>query len=156
MKDNNPTLHPSEEMRWKQFYASGYEEILHKGFPQKTLWEFVESGIAEDGNQHDALVYFGRRISRQELVEQVNRWARVLKGMGLSEGDEILLFGPSFPEFIYILLAANKIGLTANLPNLMVKPEALESAVGQSRVAFVYDGMEKTSGKCWSARSLST
>ncbi len=140
MKD---TKHPSEEMRWKQFYASGYEEILHKEFPQKTLWKFVESGIAEDGNQHDALVYFGRRISRQEFVEQVNLWARVLKGMGLSEGDEILLFGPSFPEFIYILLAANKIGLTANLPNLMVKPEALESAVGQSRVAFVYDGMEK-------------
>ena len=61
MKD---TKHPSEEMRWKQFYASGYEEILQKDFPQKTLWKFLEDGILEDNNQHDALVYFGRRISR--------------------------------------------------------------------------------------------
>ncbi len=140
MKD---TKHPSEEMRWKQFYASGYEEILQKDFPQKTLWKFLESGILEDNNQHDALVYFGRRISRKELVEQVHLWARVIKGMGLDEGDEVLLFGPSFPEFIYIMLAADMIGVTANLPNLMVKPEALETMVGNSRVAFVFDGMEK-------------
>ena len=140
MKD---TKHPSEEMRWKQFYASGYEEILQKDFPQKTLWKFLEDGILEDNNQHDALVYFGRRISRSTLVEQVHLWGRVLKGMGLKEGDEILLFGPSFPEFIYIMLAADMIGVTANLPNLMVKPEALESMVGNSRVAFVFDGMEK-------------
>ncbi len=134
---------PSEEMRWKQFYASGYEEILQKDFPQKTLWKFLESGILEDNNQHDALVYFGRRISRKELVEQVHLWARVIKGMGLDEGDEVLLFGPSFPEFIYIMLAADMTGITANLPNLMVKPEALESMVGKSRVAFVFDGLEK-------------
>ena len=130
-------------MRWKQFYASGYEEILQKDFPQKTLWKFLESGILEDNNQHDALVYFGRRISRKELVEQVHLWARVIKGMGLDEGDEVLLFGPSFPEFIYIMLAADMTGITANLPNLMVKPEALESMVGKSRVAFVFDGLEK-------------
>lgn len=140
MKD---TKHPSEEMRWKHFYASGYEEILQKDFPQKTLWKFLESGILEDNNQHDALVYFGRRISRKEFVEQVHLWARVIKGMGLDEGDEVLLFGPSFPEFIYIMLAADMIGVTANLPNLMVKPEALETMVGNSRVAFVFDGMEK-------------
>lgn len=130
-------------MRWKQFYASGYEEILHKDFPHKTLWEFLESGILEDNNQHDALVYLGRKISRKELLEQVRLWGRVLKGMGLKEGDEILLFGPSFPEFIYIMLAADMTGITANLPNLMVKPEALESMVDNSRVAFVFDGMEK-------------
>ena len=134
---------PSEEMRWKQFYASSYEEILQKDFPQKTLWKFLESGILEDNNQHDALVYFGRRISRKEFVEQVYLWARVIKGMGLDEGDEVLLFGPSFPEFIYIMLAADMIGVTANLPNLMVKPEVLETMVGNSRVAFVFDGMEK-------------
>ena len=34
-------------MRWKQFYASGYEEILQKDFPQKTLWKFLESGILD-------------------------------------------------------------------------------------------------------------
>lgn len=110
----------------------------------ETLWKFMERGILSDNNRHDALVYFGRRVSRQTFVEQVRLWARVIKGMGLKEGDELLLFGPSLPEFIYILLAADMVGVTTNLPNLMASPEALETMVGKSRVAFVFDGMEKT------------
>ena len=109
-----------------------------------TLWKFMERGILSDNNRHAALVYFGRRISRQTFVEQVHLWARVIRGMGLQEGDELLIFGPSLPEFIYILLAADMIGVTANLPNLMASSEALDSMVGKSRVAFVFDGMEKT------------
>lgn len=108
-----------------------------------TLWKFMERGILSDGNRHEALVYFGRHISRQTFVEQVHLWARVIRGMGLKEGDELLLFGPSLPEFIYIMLAADMTGVTANLPNLMVSPEALETMAGKSRVAFVFDGMEK-------------
>ena len=107
------------------------------------MWKFLESGILSDGNRHDAFVYFGRRISRQTLLEQVHLWARVIRGLGLKAGDELLLFGPSLPEFIYIMLAADMTGVTANLPNLMVTPEALDSMVGKSRVAFVFDGMEE-------------
>lgn len=77
-------------------------------------------------------------------MEHVHLWARVIKGMGLKEGDELLLFGPSVPEFIYILLAADMTGVTANLPNLMASAEALDNMVGKSRIAFVFDGMEKT------------
>ena len=111
---------------------------------QQTLWKFLEGGILSDNNQHDAFVYFGRRISRQTLIEQVHLWARVIRGMGLKEGDELLIFGPSLPEFVYIMLAADMIGVTANLPNLMAKPEALDTMVGKSRIAFVFDGLEKT------------
>lgn len=110
----------------------------------ETLWKFMERGIVSDKNRHDALVYFGRRVSRKTFIENVRLWARVIKGMGLKEGDELLLFGPSLPEFIYILLAADMAGVTANLPNLMASAEALETMAGKSRVAFVFDGMEKT------------
>ena len=108
----------------------------------QTVWKYMESGILSDGNRHDALVYFGRHISRRTFVEQVHLWGRVIKGMGLKPGDELLLFGPSLPEFIFIMLAADMTGVTANLPNLMVTPEALDSMIGKSRVAFVFDGME--------------
>lgn len=110
----------------------------------ETLWKFMERGILSDNNRHDALIYFGRRISRKTFIENVRLWARVIRGMGLKEGDELLLYGPSLPEFIYIMLAADMVGVTANLPNLMVSPEALDTMEGRSRVAFVFDGMEKT------------
>lgn len=103
----------------------------------------MESGILADRNRHDAFVYFGRRISRQTLVERVQLWGRVIRGMGLEPGDELLIFGPALPEFVYIMLAADMTGVTANLPNLMVKAEALDAMVGKSRVAFVYDGLER-------------
>ena len=119
------------------------EEIPNREFPLKTLWKFLESGILADDNRHDALVYFGRRISRRTLIEKVHLWARVIKGMGLREGDELLIFGPSLPEFIYIMLAADMVGVTANIPNLMVSRKALGSMMGNSRVAFVFDGLEK-------------
>lgn len=108
----------------------------------ETLWKFLEHGILSDENRHDAFVYFGRRISRQMLMEQVHLWARVIRGMGLKAGDELLIYGPSMPEFVYIMLAADMTGVTANLPNLMAKPEALDAMVGKSRVAFVFDGLE--------------
>ena len=109
----------------------------------QTLWKYMESGILADRNRHDAFVYFGRRISRQTLVERVQLWGRVIRGMGLEPGDELLIFGPALPEFVYIMLAADMTGVTANLPNLMASPEALDAMVGRSRVAFVFDGMEK-------------
>ena len=45
MNELKNTYLPSEEMRWKQFYASGYEEILNQEFPHQTLWNFMERGI---------------------------------------------------------------------------------------------------------------
>ena len=109
----------------------------------ETLWKFMEKGILADENRHDALVYFGRRTSRSTLIEKVHLWGRVLKGMGLKEGDELLLYGPALPEVLYIMLAADMTGVTANLPSLMVKADALDSMVGRSRVAFVFDGLER-------------
>lgn len=116
---------------------------MYKGKMKETLWKFLERGLLADGNRHDALVYFGRRVSREAFIGQVMLWGRVIRGMGLKAGDEILLFGPTLPEFIYILLAADMTGVTANLPNLMVSEEALNTMIGKSRVAFVFDGLEE-------------
>lgn len=139
------TIHiglPSREMPWKQFYARGYEDILAQEFPVETLWKALERGILANQDRHDALVYFGRRVSRSTFVQMVHLWGRVLKGMGVKEGDEILVFGPGMPEFLYVMLAANMVGAVTNLPNLMADPQTLETMAGKSRFAFVYDGLE--------------
>lgn len=67
---------PSEEMRWTQFYTKGYEEILNQDFPRETLWKFIERGILNDCDRHDAIIYFGRHIKRSEFIEQVHLWGR--------------------------------------------------------------------------------
>lgn len=142
MQQHKNSSLPSEEMRWTQFYAKGYEEILSKDFPRETLWKFIERGILEDRDRHDAIVYFGRHIKRSEFVEQVHLWGRVMKGMGVKAGDHVLIFGPSLPEFIYVLMASNMIGAVAILPNLMASEERLCDAMYDGRVAFVFDALE--------------
>lgn len=142
MQNQNIIARPSEEMRWKKYYTKGYEEILSQELPKETLWKYIERGLLNDHDRHDALSYFGRRVSRSEFIEQVHTWGRVIKGMGLGKDDELLIFGPTLPEFVYIMLAANMVGVTTNLPNLMASSEALDYMAGKSRVAFVFDGLE--------------
>lgn len=143
MEKENKRLLPSEEMRWKQFYTPQVEESLKDEMPRVTLWKFMEDKMLKDGDEHDAVVYFGNHIKRSTFVENVHHWARVLKGMGLKPGDEILLLAPAFPESIYVLLAADMIGVVTVMPNLFSSDEMVQAAVCDARVAFVFEGMEQ-------------
>ena len=136
------TTRPSEEKVWQKYYAPGAEEVLKEKIPEQTLWKYLSNEIKKDNDQHDALVYFGRHIKRSTLLENVDKWARVLKGMGLAEGDQILLFSPAAPESYYVLFAADSIGVTTIMPNMSVSAEALKKYYAQAKVAFVFDGME--------------
>lgn len=143
MEKENKRLLPSEEMRWKQFYTPQVEESLKDEMPRVTLWKFLEDKMLKDGDEHDAVIYFGNHIKRSEFIEKVHCWARVMKGMGLKPGDEILLFAPAFPESIYVLLAADMIGVVTIMPNMFSSDEMIQEAVCDARVAFVFEGMEE-------------
>jgi acyl-coenzyme A synthetase/AMP-(fatty) acid ligase len=75
------------------------------------------------------------------LLGEVEKWARVLRGMGLGVGDQILLFSPAIPEAFYVLFAADCIGATTIMPNMAASLEALKKYYAQAKVAFVFDGM---------------
>lgn len=133
---------PSEEKVWQKFYAPGSAELLKEKMPEQTLWKFISTAIKDDNDEHDAMVYFGRHIKRSTMLAKVEKWARVMRGMGLGEGDQILLFSPAIPESYYVLFAADSIGVTTIMPNMSASSEALKKYYAQARVAFVFDGME--------------
>ena len=136
------TLFPSEERAWEKFYSPKAQEIWKKGLNYNNLWRYLEHEMLADNDEHDALVYFGKRIKRSELMADVERWARVLRGMGVKADDHVLIFSPFTPEVVSILFATNVVGATAILPNLAASHTALEGSMGQSKVAFVFDGLE--------------
>lgn len=135
-------LMPSEEKVWQKFYAPGGVEKLKEEMPEQTLWKFISTAMKADNDEHDALVYFGRHIKRSTMLSKVEKWARVMKGMGLGVGDQILLFSPAAPESYYVLFAADSIGVTTIMPNMSASSEALKKYYAKSKVAFVFDGME--------------
>ncbi len=132
---------PSVEMPWTKYYGQGYEKVLNEKLPQVTLWKFLEEKLLKDGDRYDAFCYFGNHIKRSTVVKEVHLWARVMKGMGVKAGDEIVLFGPAFPETVYVLFAANMIGAVAIMPNMFSAKEHIKGSVFNARVAFVFIGM---------------
>ena len=129
------------EALWKH-YAPGSTKLLQEETPEQTLWKYISTAIKADHDEHDAMVYFGRHIKRSTMLEKVQKWARVMKGMGLGEGDQILLFSPAAPESYYVLFAADSIGVTTIMPNMSSSSEALKKYYAHAKVAFVFDGME--------------
>lgn len=135
-------LTPSEEKIWQKHYAPGSTALLQENMPEQTLWKYISTAIKTDNDEHDAMIYFGRHIKRSTVLEKVEKWARVMKGMGLGVGDQILLFSPAAPESYYVLFAADSIGVTTIMPNMSASTEALKRYYAQAKVAFVFDGME--------------
>lgn len=134
---------PSEEMAWeKHYFTPEVKEYLNTPYPKTTLWKFMEEKLLEDKEGNTAIVYFGNKIKRSTVIEEVHLWARVLKGMGVKAGDEVALFCPATPESLYVLFAANMIGAISVMPNLFSSDEMAQAALCDARVAFVFEGME--------------
>ena len=72
----------------------------------------VKNGLADT----PALIWEGaaqnatRIITYGELYKEVNRFAAVLKNLGVQRGDRVLLFMPTVPETVFAMLACVRIG----------------------------------------------
>src|SRR5271169_5915447 len=60
-----------------------------------------------------ALIFEGRTYIYQELNQQVNRAANVLKALGVEKGDRVGLFLPNVPAFIISYFAVEMLGAIA-------------------------------------------
>lgn len=115
---NNQVLtgKPSIDRPWMKFYP---EEVQALQIPECTLNSYMEQRCVSMDNI--AIHYYGTDISWKMFFEQTERIAKALKALGFGVGDQIPVFLRSVPEFLMILLAAEKIGARVvcrdNLPH---------------------------------------
>ena len=70
----------------------------------------------DDRSRQNAIVYVSTEtnkeqvISYQELYEEVNRFAALLKRKKVGKGDRVLIYMPMIPEAVYAMLACVRIG----------------------------------------------
>ena len=57
-------------------------------YPTITLPEMLEQTAAKAGKE-PALVYFGAKISYDQLLDHVNRFAAGLQALGVAKGDRV-------------------------------------------------------------------
>ena len=117
---------PSQERPWMKYYPSALIEGL--SVPECTLYEYLRQNCP--GEDVTAIHYYGNDITWKELFFQTESTARALRALGFGEGDTIPVFFKSVPEFIYLLLAAEKIGAS-----LLCRDNTLEENVDAVRKA---------------------
>lgn len=101
-----PAGKPSEDRRWMQYYPEMMLKMIQK--PECTLWEYLEQHCP--GSDVVAIHYYGEDITWKTVFEESEKCARSLRAMGFGEGDQIPVFFRLVPNFVFLLLAAEKIG----------------------------------------------
>ena len=127
---------PSADRPWMQYYPPQLIENLE--IPEQTIGEYLRAHCP--GDDVVAMHYYGNDITWKQLFEQVDATARGLKALGLGEGDAIPTFLRAVPEFIYLLLAAEKIGAS-----ILCRDNTLEeNGSPLRRKAYLYAGLSLT------------
>lgn len=83
-----------------------------------------------------------RRITYRELSIEVNRWANVLKKMGVQKGDVVTIYMPMIPETAFAMLACARIGAVHSVIFAGFAPDAIADRLndGGSKFVITTDG----------------
>ncbi len=106
----------------------------------------LERHLASRGDQ-TALIWEGengasRTLTYAELNEQVNRFANVLRSLGVTKGDRVAIYMPRIPEQPIAMLATAKLGAVHTVVYGGLSTEALSARIAdaEAKVVVTADG----------------
>lgn len=138
MNEKKLTGYPSIDKPWLKYYS---EEAINAPLPERTIYEY----LWENNKAHPkdiALVYFNRKITYEQLFENIDRCAKSLATLGVQMGEIVTVAMPSIPEAVYIIYAINKIGAVANVIHPLAGEREIINYLNEvnSRVFFLFSG----------------
>ena len=130
---------PSIDQPWRKYYT---EDALQTEIPFKTVYHTLVD--SNPPSEKSALLYFGRKISFQELYTHIQEAACAFTALGVKEGDIVTIFSSNTPETVYCIYALNYLGAVSNLEYVTVSGKDAVAAVErcQSRVVLVLDALQ--------------
>ena len=87
-----------------------------------------------------------KKITYEELYEQVCRLANIYKKLGVKKGDRVVLYMPMIPEAAYAMLACARIGAIHSVVFGGFSPEALASRITDCGACLVVTADEGPRG----------
>ncbi|MDO5568587.1 MAG: class I adenylate-forming enzyme family protein [bacterium] len=116
---------PSIDKPWLKYYT---QEQKDTDMPKMSTYQYLY-----DCNKkylgRTALNYFGKKITFQELFENIDKTARAFKAMGVKENDIVTISLPNIPEAVYMFYALSKIGAIANMVDPRTSDKGIEGYV---------------------------
>jgi len=131
---HNLTGKPSVDRPWMQFYP---EEIKYLAVPECTLNEYLKERCHSP--EEVILHYYGTDMKWASFLEEVERIAKSLKILGVKVGDQLPVFFHSVPEFLTLLLAAEKVGAQLVCRDNLPHENAYAVEKSGSKIVFAHD-----------------
>jgi long-chain acyl-CoA synthetase len=125
-----PDPAPPVEPPWlKQLDRAGIPRTLN--YPSTTLGRILDQTADRFGGV-TALVYNHKRWSYRQLLDQVNRAAAGLAGLGVRRGDRVLLALPNCPESVICFFAVQKLGAVVVNAGPLMGQDDLRTAIAMT------------------------
>ena len=97
---------------------------LYLDYFEGTMVEKVKL-IADEYPRNIAYDFMGSSTTYKEFVKQIDRCARSLRMMGVSEGDKVTIAMPNCPQAIIMFYAINLVGAISNMVHPLSSEEEL-------------------------------
>lgn len=140
-----------------------YSKVKNTSFEGKVAIKWFEDGVTnvsyncidrhlkKRGNQVAIIwegdnPYLDKKITYNELYEQVCRLANVLKKHGVKKGDRVTIYMPMIPEASYAMLACTRIGAIHSVVFGGFSPDALAGRIVDCESTFVITSDEGMRG----------
>ena len=130
---------PSIDRPWMQYYPDMLMQMIQ--IPNCTIEQYLRNCC--QGMDIDAIHYYGENISWKTVFEQADKTAKALKAIGFGEGDQIPVYLRLVPEFIYLLLGAEKIGASVLCRDNTLEENVEAARKAKAKAIIAHDFMSK-------------
>lgn len=140
----------SVDRPWMKFYPA---EVIQMSVPQMSLNDYLR--VTCRGEDLAVLHYYGTDISWRTFFAMVDETALALRAAGIGEGDQIPVLLRAVPEFLTLLLAAEKIGASLLCRDNTIEENAEAIEKSGAKILFVHDFITKTEVDAYRAAGAS-
>lgn len=113
-RDDTPTNDLFKRRPWIAHYPENTPATIP--LPHQPLHRFLESA-ADWRPRQTATLFYGDRMTYDQINRKANQFARALLGRGVMRGDRVMIVLPNMPQFIVAYYGILKMGGVVVLPN---------------------------------------
>ncbi|MCK5112924.1 MAG: AMP-binding protein, partial [Thermoplasmatales archaeon] len=131
-------LDDSEGIQWTKWFIGGKINIAYN---------CLDKHVKSDKKNNIAIIWENekgdvRKLTYNDLYKEVNRFANVLKKLGVKKGDVIAIYLPLIPEALIAMLACTRIGAIHSVVFSAFSSEALKTRIldGKAKILISVDG----------------
>jgi acetyl-CoA synthetase len=136
---NTSYKYPNVSIKW---YEDGVLNVSYNCIDRHLKKRGNQTAIIWEGDDP----YYDKKITYNELHEQVCRFANVLKKHGVKKGDCVTIYLPMIPEAAYAMLACARIGAMHSIVFGGFSPDSLASRINDANSKLVITADEGLRG----------